>query len=96
MALIGHSLCDEEIIIHTLNGLGDDYKELAAAIRAHNSLVSFEELYDKLTDYEMYLKRVNKLPRLSITAQVSYKSKRKNTQYPPNITKGILDPMGPM
>ena len=74
LALIGHSLCDEEIIIHTLNGLEDDYKELAAIIRARDLPVSFEELYDKLTDYEMYLKRATKLPRPSITAQVSYKS----------------------
>ena len=79
LALIGHSLCDEEIIIHTLNGLGDDYKELAAAIRACDSPISFEELYDKLTDYEMYLKRADKLPGPSIIAKVSYKSERKNT-----------------
>lgn len=96
LALIDHSLYDEEIIIHTLNGLGDDYKELAAAIRTHDSPVSFKELYDKLIDYEMYLKPVDKLPGPSITAQVSHKSKRKNTRYPPNITKGILDPMGAM
>ena len=96
LALIGYSLCDKEIIIHTLNVLGNDYKELMVAIRARDSPVPFEELYDKLTDYEIYLKHADKMPGLSITAYVSYKSKRKNTRYPPNITKGILDPMGPM
>ena len=71
MALIGHFVGDEEVIVHTLNGLGDEYKELAAAIRACDSSMSFEELYDKLTDLEIYLKRKDKLLGSSITAQVS-------------------------
>ena len=100
LALIGHSLCDEKIIIHTLNGLGDDYKELATIILARDMLVSFEDLYDKLTDYETYLKHEDKLPGLTIIAQVSHKSKRKGTRYPPNISKGLanthLDPMDSM
>ncbi|RZS06253.1 hypothetical protein BHM03_00036881 [Ensete ventricosum] len=33
------------------------FKELAAALRARDSPISFEEIYDKLTDYEAYLKR---------------------------------------
>ena len=89
LALIGHSLCDEEVVIHTLNGLDTDYKELAAAIRARDSSISFEDLYDKLTDYEMSLKRADKLPGSTVTAQVSHKSKRKNARYSPNITQGL-------
>uniref|UniRef100_A0A804JI35 F-box domain-containing protein n=1 Tax=Musa acuminata subsp. malaccensis TaxID=214687 RepID=A0A804JI35_MUSAM len=88
--LICHSLCDEEVVIHTLNGLDTDYKELAAAIRARDSPVSFEDLYDKLTNYEMYLKRANKLTGSTVTAQVSHKSKRKSTRYSPNITQAII------
>ena len=89
LTLIGHSLCDEEVVIHTLNGLDTDYKELAAAIRARDSPISFEDLYDKLTDYEMSLKRADKLPGSTVTAQVSHKSKQKNTRYSPNITQGL-------
>ncbi|RWW59757.1 hypothetical protein BHE74_00033286 [Ensete ventricosum] len=44
------------LIINTVNGLGAEYKELAIAIWARDSSLSFEELYDKLTDYKMYLK----------------------------------------
>ncbi|RRT61315.1 hypothetical protein B296_00029542 [Ensete ventricosum] len=55
--LIGHNLSDDEIVVHTLNGLGVEYKELVAAIRARDPSLSFEELYDKLTDYETHLKR---------------------------------------
>ena len=32
LALIGHPLNDDEIVIHILNGLGSDYKELCAVI----------------------------------------------------------------
>ncbi|CAD5178779.1 unnamed protein product [Musa acuminata subsp. malaccensis] len=91
LALIGYFLCDEEVVIHTLNGLDTDYKELAAVIRARDSPVSFEDLYDKLTDYEMYLKRVDKLPGSTVTAQVSHKPKRKSTRYSPNITQGLVN-----
>ena len=71
MALIGHSVNDEDVIVHTLNGLGDEYKELVVVIRARYSPISFEELYDKLIDFEIYLKREDKFLGSSITAQVS-------------------------
>ncbi|RZS02506.1 hypothetical protein BHM03_00032577 [Ensete ventricosum] len=80
-SLLGHNLSDDEIVIHTLNRLGAEYKELTAAIRARDSSLSFEELYDKLTDYETYLKHEDKAPGPPITAQVSHKSKRKSNQY---------------
>ncbi|CAL9074921.1 unnamed protein product, partial [Musa textilis] len=88
LTLIGHSLSEEEVLVHTLNGLGDEYKELAAAIRARDSPISFEELYDKLTDYETYLKRDDRLPGPTITAQVSHRSRRKSNQYNKRVNQG--------
>ncbi|RWW37438.1 hypothetical protein BHE74_00057448 [Ensete ventricosum] len=80
LTLIGHSLTDEEVLVHMLNGLSTEFKELVAAFRAHDSPISFEELYDKLTDYEAYLKHDDRLPGLvpgpPITAQFNQKSKR--------------------
>ncbi|KAK0572894.1 hypothetical protein LWI29_000100 [Acer saccharum] len=57
LELIGHSVDDGAAVIHTLNGLGPSYLPLASAIRARDSTISFEELYDKLLDYEAFLKR---------------------------------------
>ncbi|RRT70216.1 hypothetical protein B296_00020119 [Ensete ventricosum] len=57
LALICHSLTNEEVLVHTLNG----FKELALALRARDSPISFEELYDKLIDYEAYLKHDDRL-----------------------------------
>ena len=57
-------------------------------MRAHNSPVLFEELYDKLTDFEIYLKREDKLLGPSIMAQVNQKSTRMGYQYNKTINKG--------
>lgn len=46
----------KKIIIRTLNSLEDEYKKLTIVIRTHDSLMSFEELYDKLINHETYLR----------------------------------------
>ena len=57
LELIGHSVDDGAAVIHTLNGLGPSYLPLASAIRARDTSISFEELCDKLLEYETFLKR---------------------------------------
>ncbi|RWV87971.1 hypothetical protein GW17_00049986 [Ensete ventricosum] len=89
LALIGHNLSDDEVIVHTLNGLGAVYKELTTIIQACDSSLSFEELYDELTDYKMYLKREDRAPGPPITAQVSHKFKKKNNQFSKPVNKGL-------
>lgn len=56
LVLIDYSLNNEKVILRTLNNLWDEYKELAITIRAWNSPLSFEELYNKLFDQESFLK----------------------------------------
>lgn len=53
LTMIGHSMSDEEIIGHTLNGLQDEFKELTAVVRVRDSTITFEDLYDKLLDEKM-------------------------------------------
>ncbi|RRT49323.1 hypothetical protein B296_00052488, partial [Ensete ventricosum] len=90
LALIGHFLTDEEVLVHTLNGLSVEFKELAATLQAHDSPISFEELYNKLTYYEAYLKHVDKLseplPGPPIRAQFNQKSKTQNRKYNKNTS----------
>ncbi|RVW64260.1 hypothetical protein CK203_052308 [Vitis vinifera] len=59
LALMGYPLSEDEIILYVLNGLGNDFKEISAAIRAKDSPVTFEELHDKLQDQETLLKQDN-------------------------------------
>ncbi|KAI4328679.1 hypothetical protein L6164_021014 [Bauhinia variegata] len=56
LALIGHPLDDLDLVVHALNGLGSDYKEITVALKFRDIPVSFEDLFEKLTDYECYLK----------------------------------------
>jgi len=54
LALIGHSVDDFDLVIVTLNGLGPAYREFCAAICTRDTLVLFDELFDKLVDYENF------------------------------------------
>lgn len=55
LALIEYTLSDEELIVHVLNGIGFEFKELCAAIRALDTLISFEKLHDKILDQKTSL-----------------------------------------
>ncbi|KAK0571658.1 hypothetical protein LWI29_019589 [Acer saccharum] len=53
LTLDGAPLDNLNLMMHTLNDLRSDFKEIAAAIRACDSVISFEEQYDKLMDHEL-------------------------------------------
>ena len=37
--------------------MGTEFKELATTVRARDTVISFDELHDKLVEYEAFLKR---------------------------------------
>ncbi|CAI9766814.1 unnamed protein product [Fraxinus pennsylvanica] len=74
LALIGHPLNDAQIISYTLNGLGDEFKELTAAVRVRDTPISFEDLYDKLLDEELISNQgVPHEDEVQVTAQLTQK-----------------------
>lgn len=56
LAIVGDPLSDDDLIIHVLNVLKFEYEEVVSLVRARESLITFEELYDKLEDHEIDLK----------------------------------------
>lgn len=56
LAIVGDPLSDDDLTIHVLNGLKFEYKEIVSSVRACESPITFEELYDKLVDHEIDLK----------------------------------------
>lgn len=42
-------------MIFILNGLGTEFREISTSIRARESSITFEELHDKLVDFELVL-----------------------------------------
>uniref|UniRef100_A0A2N9EU87 CCHC-type domain-containing protein n=1 Tax=Fagus sylvatica TaxID=28930 RepID=A0A2N9EU87_FAGSY len=84
LALIDAPLNDEDLVIHVLNGLGSDFKEISAADRARDSPISFEELHEKLCDRETFLKREPQRSETPITANVTTKSSHNGKTYTQN------------
>lgn len=53
LALIGVPLSKKDLTVQIFKGLGTDFKEISVAVRTHETPISFEELLDKLVDYEI-------------------------------------------
>ncbi|XP_015160969.1 uncharacterized protein [Solanum tuberosum] len=56
LKVAGSPVADDELAVKILSGLGHEYREITATIRARDTALSFEELFQKLTDYELFLK----------------------------------------
>jgi len=57
LALIGHFVNDLDLVIVVLNVLGPAYREFCASIHTRDTPLLFDELFDKLVDYEIFLQR---------------------------------------
>jgi len=55
LALISHSVDGFDLVIVALNDLSPAYREFCAAIHTHDIPLLFDELFDKLVDYEIFL-----------------------------------------
>jgi hypothetical protein len=77
LAIINSPIDNDDLVIHTMNGLGSEYKEVAASIRTREKSLSFEELHDLLTDFESYLHRdeATENPSPVVTANAAQKAK---------------------
>ncbi|KAI5350374.1 hypothetical protein L3X38_003265 [Prunus dulcis] len=77
-----NEVVDDDLVIHILNGVGPEFKELTAVVRAHESSISFEELQDKLVEYEAALQREDTHTGLPVitknTAQQPHSSRSLN------------------
>lgn len=83
LAIINSPVDDIDIVIHTLNGLGTEYREITTAIRTRENPISFENLHDLLTDFETHLKRdeiTNDNQTLSSIATANAAFKGKHSQ----------------
>ncbi|OMO78714.1 hypothetical protein COLO4_24683, partial [Corchorus olitorius] len=56
LALVNSPVHEDELVIHILNGIGIEFREITAGIRARESAIGFEELLDKMLDYDSFLK----------------------------------------
>ncbi|KAL5775875.1 hypothetical protein ACOSP7_013432 [Xanthoceras sorbifolium] len=71
LAMIGEPVPNRNLVLHTLNGLDSEFKELFAAVRARDTVINFDELYDKLIEYKSYLKQEESRTSISLTANAA-------------------------
>nr|XP_008356527.2 uncharacterized protein LOC103420244 [Malus domestica] len=57
LAIIDVPLSNDDLLLYILNGVGSDFKEIAAVVRSRDTSISFENLHDKLVEHEAALKR---------------------------------------
>ena len=73
LSLIGSPVGNDDLVIYSLNGIGPEFKEITAAVRARDTVISFEELHDKLVEYDSFLKReearsINNSPSMTVNS----------------------------
>ncbi|XP_019256383.1 PREDICTED: uncharacterized protein LOC109234778 [Nicotiana attenuata] len=79
LATVGAPVTNSELIVKILSGLGPEFREISAAIRACDTTVTYEELYQKLLDHELFLRHEEvKKMQSPITAEVATRNKPTN------------------
>ncbi|XP_035545960.1 uncharacterized protein LOC118348442 [Juglans regia] len=58
ITIIDHSISDDDLTLYVLNGLGPEFREIAAPIQTRETPLAFEELHDLLVGHESYLQRL--------------------------------------
>lgn len=79
LALAQSPVLEEDLMVHILSQLGDDYSTIAAAIKVLDTPLSYSELFDRLTDFERALKETTPISD-SIPTTVNYTSRNSGVQ----------------
>ena len=95
IALIDHPISDDDITLYILNGLGADFREIAAPIRARETSLTFEELHDMLVGHDSYLRRLeSSTQQLIASANYSHHNRQHNGAYGGSYSKASYKPNG--
>ncbi|KAK2976500.1 hypothetical protein RJ640_001045 [Escallonia rubra] len=57
LALVENPLSEDDLVLYTLSGVRPKFKEIVPTIRPRETPISFDELYDKLGNCELHLKK---------------------------------------
>ena len=53
LAIIDHPVSNDDLTLYILNGLGPEFREITAPIRARETSLKFEEIHDFLVGHEL-------------------------------------------
>lgn len=81
LALIQNPVNDEDLMVHILCQLGDDFKNVAQSLRLLDSKLTFPELFEKLVDFERELSQTIAPSPLMATANFTQKHSKTNDRF---------------
>ncbi|PWA64296.1 gag-polypeptide of LTR copia-type [Artemisia annua] len=76
LALAQAPIDDEDLIVHILTQLGDDYKHITAALKVRDTPLTFSDLFAKLVDYERSLQETQPAPIIATVNQTQKQPSR--------------------
>lgn len=84
IALAQSPIVEEDLLVHILSQLGDDYNTIVAAIKVRENPLSYLERFDKFSDFERALKDAtpNYEPTLLTANYTTRQQGRQHYQYP--------------
>ncbi|GLT82334.1 hypothetical protein SLE2022_007210 [Rubroshorea leprosula] len=89
LGTIDRPLSDDDLTVYILNGLGPEFREIAASLRARDSSLSFDDLHDRLVAHEESLKREENRPEITpVTAHYAAASFNSSTDSSPSLSAG--------
>ncbi|KAH0722632.1 hypothetical protein KY290_005289 [Solanum tuberosum] len=78
LAIGGAPITDVQLTVRILQGLGPDYNLISAAIQSREIMITYEEIYEKLLDHEIFLKHEEAKRTPPITVAIA----QRNNQAP--------------
>ncbi|GKV23686.1 hypothetical protein SLEP1_g33388 [Rubroshorea leprosula] len=96
LGTIDRPLNNDDLTVYILNGLGPEFREIAASFRARDSSLSFDDLHDRLVAHEESLKRDENRPEITpVTAHYAVASFNYSTNSSPSLSAGNYNfPLG--
>ncbi|KAG8661114.1 hypothetical protein MANES_02G212860v8 [Manihot esculenta] len=59
LSLCSSLVSDVDLVVQVLEGVGPEFHNITTAIHVHDTVISFNELQDKLLAHELYLKQID-------------------------------------
>ncbi|KAJ9556427.1 hypothetical protein OSB04_011041 [Centaurea solstitialis] len=87
LALVQSPVHEEDLLVHILSQLGDEYTSIIAAIKVREHPISYPELFDKLVDFERSLKEAEfAAAPMVVTANYSQRQSNRTQNRSSNYT----------
>ncbi|GAU23053.1 hypothetical protein TSUD_337010 [Trifolium subterraneum] len=94
LSIIDQPLDETDLVIHTLNGLTVEYREISAALRSRESPVIFAELHEKLMDFETIHHQADPPAVDNVIATVNAVTRNRSYQHKNNNNRQFCDKIG--